>query len=93
MNEEALLNCENLISDYNEYTNITHLNIRTLKSHFTDLIKDLCLKYLSVLCLTETHTDKPENLTDYCVVSKPTEHGFAINVRETIPSEILFLFV
>ena len=92
MRKESLLNCENPISDYSDNTNIAHLNIRTLKSHFPDLKKDLCLKHLSVLCLTETHTNQPDiNLTGYYVVSKPTEHGLAIYIRETIQSEVLQL--
>ena len=73
MRKESLLNCENPLHKYKDATNVAHLNIRTLNSHFPDLEKDLSLKHLLVLCLTETHTRQPDNnLTGYNVVSKPT---------------------
>lgn len=91
MKKESLLNCDNPINSYSDHTVIGHLNIRTLNGHIQDLQKDVCLQYLSVLCLTETHTDKPANLTGFRVLSNPTEHGLAIYFRDTVTCEELQL--
>ena len=62
-----------------------------MNGHIKDLQKDQCLQYLSVLCLTETHTNQPAALTGFKVLSHPTEHGLAVYVRDTITCEKLRL--
>ena len=91
MKKESLLNCDNPISKYSDHTLIGHLNIRTLNGHIKDLQKDLCLQYLSVLCLTETHTNQPATPTGFKVLSNPTEHGLAVYVKDSITCEKLSL--
>lgn len=85
------MNCDNPISKYSDQTLIGHLNIRKLNGHIKDRQKDICLQYLSVLCLTETHTNQPATLTGFKVLSTPTEHGLAVYVRDTITCEKLRL--
>ena len=62
---------------------LAHLNIRSLQLHAIDLQHDICMKYLTLICLSETHIKHElPLLPGFSSIATTSQHGLAIYIKE-----------
>lgn len=72
------------------HTIVSHLNIRSLKAHSQDISVDHELQLSDVIALTETYSESPLNISDYCVFFRKTTHGLAAFIKRYLKPKRLF---